>query len=300
MLVFAYGSNLHDGDRRRLGDKPGYLRPHGVALLPDRRLAFTRFSTGRHGGVRDAVAAQGVVLPGLVEVASPEGLAWLDDKEGVTFGHYRRVDVTALTPDGGAVTVAVYEVVAPLPFVDPEPRYLELVREARRGLGFADDALDDAAGDRPARPLARIFLYGTLMAGERNAAQLDGARVVRRRRAKVRGTLVDCGRYPALLPSLGTGDGDDVFGELIDVHPDDLPTLLARLDPFEGFAGWARPQGSLYERRLMAVALLDEEEGHNARPPLERLAWVYIRPGARTAADDAARIVGGDWRRRET
>lgn len=141
-----------------------------------------------------------------------------------------------------------------------------------------------------------FFFYGTLMAGERNAAQLDGVRVLRRRPARVRGLLIDCGRYPALL--LPAPDEHRVVGELVEVHSDDVDALCARLDPFEGYVGPDHPQ-NLYERQRVVVTIdgstdvtIDGSTDGEGTPE----AWVYARPTPPSPADDAVVIVDGDWR----
>ncbi len=142
-----------------------------------------------------------------------------------------------------------------------------------------------------------FFFYGTLMAGERNAGQLDGVRIVSRRPARVRGLLIDCGRYPALL--LPAPDDDRrVVGELVEFHDDDVAALCARLDPFEGYVGPDHPQ-NLYERRRVVVTVdvtIDCSTDGSTDGEEDPEAWVYVRPTPPSPADDAVVIVDGDWR----
>ncbi|HVA37890.1 MAG TPA: gamma-glutamylcyclotransferase family protein [Candidatus Dormibacteraeota bacterium] len=92
-----------------------------------------------------------------------------------------------------------------------------------------------------------VFVYGTLRAGQENAAEMAGARFVAR--GTTRGRLYAC-RWPAFVE----GDGS-VAGELYEV--DDVH--LARLDAFED-------EGTLYTREAREVR---DEHGAAHR------AWVY-------------------------
>jgi gamma-glutamylcyclotransferase (GGCT)/AIG2-like uncharacterized protein YtfP len=86
--------------------------------------------------------------------------------------------------------------------------------------------------------MTRVFVYGTLMRGERAQAYLARARFVRIARTEPAFTLVSLGRFPALL----AGGTTSVRGELYDVGDD----LLAALDFYEGVP-------SLYRRVLVRL-----------------------------------------------
>jgi gamma-glutamylaminecyclotransferase len=66
-----------------------------------------------------------------------------------------------------------------------------------------------------------IFVYGTLMSGERNHFVLEGARFLRRARTLPLYELVDSGEYPAML----SGGTTAVDGEIFDVAETQLPAL---------------------------------------------------------------------------
>jgi len=83
VLYFAYGSNL-DFDQMK-GRCPS-ARSVGVAKLPGRRLAFTRWSGGRKGAVADAVADPAGEVWGVVYEITAEDLEVLDRCEGFTPG----------------------------------------------------------------------------------------------------------------------------------------------------------------------------------------------------------------------
>ena len=87
-----------------------------------------------------------------------------------------------------------------------------------------------------------IFVYGTLMTGERNHPQLRGLPCLGTARTQPAYTLYDLGPYPALAE----GGETSVVGELYDVPPELIPSL----DAFEGVP-------DLYQR--VPIALMDGE-----------------------------------------
>jgi gamma-glutamylaminecyclotransferase len=71
----------------------------------------------------------------------------------------------------------------------------------------------------------RVFVYGTLLAGEENHRFLEHARPIGRARSKPRFRLLDLGLYPAMLSGGETG----VHGEVYEVDRE----TLERLDELE-------------------------------------------------------------------
>ena len=123
----------------------------------------------------------------------------------------------------------------------------------------------------PTSPRAehKVFVYGTLLTGERNARWAMNAR---RHPAWTHGTIYDTGwGYPAFVKEGET----KIVGELLTV--DD-----------EGFASMDRLEGypRLYRR--------EEIEAFTAEGGCVR-AWVYIM---NSLPKDAKVIEGGDWRNR--
>jgi gamma-glutamylcyclotransferase (GGCT)/AIG2-like uncharacterized protein YtfP len=114
--------------------------------------------------------------------------------------------------------------------------------------------------------MTRLFLYGTLMRGERNHLQLRGSPCLGPARTIAAYTLYDLGAYPALAAA----GHASVAGELYDVPPE----LLAALDRFEGVP-------ELYQRVEVRLAGGGTAQGYAM--PVERLAG---RPN----------IPSGDWR----
>lgn len=99
--------------------------------------------------------------------------------------------------------------------------------------------------------MSRLFVYGTLRSGERQAGLLGDRR---RRPARVRGRLY---RLDAGYPALVAADGGWVEGELIDDVDD---RLLGLLDHYEGVAE------GLFRRERVTVTLGLRTER----------AWTYV------------------------
>jgi gamma-glutamylaminecyclotransferase len=76
------------------------------------------------------------------------------------------------------------------------------------------------------RPPMMLFVYGSLLSGERHHDHLGASRLVGPATTEPAYTLVDLGAYPALVAEGATS----VSGELYEVDAD----VLAALDDFEG------------------------------------------------------------------
>ena len=112
----------------------------------------------------------------------------------------------------------------------------------------------------------KVFVYGTLIAGEANA---HWAGIARRQKAWTTGTIYDTGcRFPAFVKRGRTR----IVGEVLTVDDDGFRSM----DRLEGYP-------SLYRREQIQVNLVG---GGRV------LAWVYIMNNLR---DDAPVIESGDW-----
>ncbi len=112
----------------------------------------------------------------------------------------------------------------------------------------------------------KVFVYGTLIAGEANAHWAGNAR---RQKAWTTGTIYDTGcRFPAFVKRGRT----HVKGEVLTVNDDGFKSM----DRLEGYP-------HLYRREQIQVHLVG---GGNV------LAWVYIMNNLRK---DAPVIESGDW-----
>lgn len=271
-LYFGYGSNLDALDWNafcaRWGFRGAELEPVSPALLLDHELVFDRYAASRQGGALNLRARPGQAAEGVVFRANAVALEALDQKEGAP-AHYRRVPRHAVLPDGRVMAVMTY--LAPSQgHQPPHADYLAVVRRGQAAHGIAHDMMEAAARDAgPALLIRHLFVYGTLMAGEANAHHLEG---VPRMPGRVRGSLHDCGGYPAL--ALG---GGEVAGEVVELPLE----RLAGMDALEGSAPAGAP-GGMYRRGVLPVVT----EAGSLR------AYAYIM-------DDAARfppIPSGDWR----
>jgi len=284
---FAYGSNLHDVDRRAWGRRRGtgdpLGEPLGPAWLPDHELAFHYRSHVRRGGALDVRPSPGQAVPGMLYRPGPGGFAPLDLKEGVP-ERYERIPVTVLDASGTAISAQTYQVrpARRAGFVAPTEGYLRVVQEGLARHGLSKRMLLAAArNEPPPSESSAAFVYGTLMRGEcrhellacvGDLAGISGARAP--------GRLLDLGAWPGLLPP--SEPQDRVQGELVPLRDPARATALR--DEVEDFLGYGSRR-SLYHRVLLRVEA----------PPGPRLAWAYRYVGP---TGGARPILSGDWRRR--
>ena len=132
-------------------------------------------------------------------------------------------------------------------------------------MGFV--SIDDFAQE--AKERYRVFVYGTLMRGERAHAFLSGARFVGEYCLKDY-AMYDLGWYPGICPS----PGDAVYGELYEVDGD----MLREMDGYEG-------EGRLYHRTQVTVRNGAEK----------RSAFVYVY----AQEIFGEKIEGGKWNERK-
>ncbi|CAM5439298.1 hypothetical protein TMEC54S_03211 [Thauera mechernichensis] len=285
-LYFAYGSNLNEADWARFCDRIGVatdvIEAVGPAVLPDMQLCFDYYSHGRQGGALDIAPMRGHVVHGVLYRVSPRGWTALDRKEGAP-NFYERIERLAVKPDGSMVKVFTYAVTAARrrDFCAPTAEYRALVAAGLQASGLPIDGLNAAAENRPPRAeIDHVFVYGTLLSGERNAGLIPAQCVKARQPATVAGALFDTGNgYPAL--ALQDGARGVVQGECLQIE--DLPALLGTLDRLEGFAGYDDPAPLFYRTIVEA-----KTKGRGAVK-----AWCYVGARAGMFRDE---IVGGCWR----
>ncbi len=134
VLYFAYGSNLHlkQFARRCPGSKAV-----GRARLPDYRLAFTRYSSNRRGGVADIVPEPDAEVWGALYEVDEACLAALDEYEGVPRS-YRREMIRVLD-DSRVEQEAVVYIANQTGAFAPSREYLALIIEGARDHGLPEE-----------------------------------------------------------------------------------------------------------------------------------------------------------------
>lgn len=131
ILYFAYGSCMDEWSFRQTVGENGY-QVMGKAVLQDFRLGFTLYSANRQGGVADILWSPGEKVEGKLYRLKPEVLPYLDEREGVDQGKYKRIQVNVCYK-GKKVMAMTYTVVnKEKKEVRPHPSYLE---EIMRGAG---------------------------------------------------------------------------------------------------------------------------------------------------------------------
>ena len=124
-----------------------------------------------------------------------------------------------------------------------------------------------------------LFVYGTLLPNQPNAA-LWGSAVARWEAAALAPAhLYDFGAYPMLVES----DHGTVHGMIATIQPARYDAVLTRLDQLERYDP-AQPDKGPYRRRVRHVQLSD---GSN------RPVWIYL--GTPDLVKGLPRISHGDW-----
>ena len=103
---FAYGSCMGDDFVRTV---PTYQRI-GSAVLKGYRIAFSRYSYSRQGGVADIIQDDASEVEGILYQIGEDDIQILDDREGVHVGIYRRIPVNVQMGNRN-VKALTYEVV---------------------------------------------------------------------------------------------------------------------------------------------------------------------------------------------
>ena len=81
-----------------------------------------------------------------------------------------------------------------------------------------------------------VFVYGTLMSGERLHRLIEAANPVAILPARTQGRLLSLGAYPGMIPSRGSAKW--VHGEFVEFQ-----SLEALLPAFAGYAGYGGQAG---------------------------------------------------------
>lgn len=234
MLYFAYGSNM---DREQMRQRcPGAVLL-GPAVLEGYRLVFGGHSDRWGGAVATVEIGDGSKVEGLVYYVTPNDLKSLDAFEGHPHVYQRQVMTVTCCFGGEVYDREVYVYMMPVleELREPSSSYRKVLAVAYRCWGFNLNALRSNAEPK----LRLVFVYGTLLRGERNHGLLSGSSSLGRRQTAPEFTLYDLGSYP------GAAEGGEtaIKGELyqVDQH------TLARLDRLEGHPRF-------YRRRTVTLA----------------------------------------------
>lgn len=295
-LVLAYGSNLDEAERARVGLVEPHCRMHSRVWVPDHQLSFGFWSRSRQSAALDLRPCLGAAVPAVVLEVSDAGLVVLDRKEGVATGAYEQVTTPVVWPGGAVGHVLAYRAtparqVAPR---RPDDAYLHTVRRGYAQHGFDAAPLQEAAtqGQSTWGPRS-VFVYGTLMRGERRAQALADPPPLRVEDAQATGTLWETDDdYPAWRLPEPPADAvvpdpaaPALHGERVDWAHAAPP--LARLDEVEVFHGYDRSD-NLFWRTLIEPV---DASGRRV------LAWAYAAgPEVRCLRP----IPSGSWREHST
>lgn len=225
---FAFGSNLEPEQmRRRAPDSRACCR----VRLCGHRLAFRGFSASWRGAVATIEKKKGESVPGMLYTISDEDLARLDAAEGHPT-YYRRTVLTVVAEDGRRFDAYAYV----LADARPSPPSLAYAAAILRGYrahdleeGYLMRRLSKYLHNKRRKIPAgtrRVFVYGTLMRGERLDHFLASSVFLGHAISKPQWTLVTLGAFPAILESGSTA----IWGEVYAVDDE----TLERLDRVEG------------------------------------------------------------------
>lgn len=136
-LYFAYGSCMNLKDIRRT--TPAEFV--SAATLFDYKLAFTRYSQGRKGGVADVVKASGDYIEGVL--FRIQDLKALDTREGAPHCYKRKKIKVLVHETMKFVNVWTYEVVRKEEYeIQPSEYYKRLIREGAQQFLSKDYVID--------------------------------------------------------------------------------------------------------------------------------------------------------------
>lgn len=121
-LYFAFGSCMDLKDLRRTVPQAEFV---GVGRIDNYKLAFTRYSIGRKGGVADIVKSRGDYVEGIMFYVP--NFRKLDGREGHPYA-YRRRRIKVTMADGSTVWASTYVVADKTSFeIEPSKYYCSLI-----------------------------------------------------------------------------------------------------------------------------------------------------------------------------
>jgi len=278
--VVAYGSNLNIAElKRKWGLNLG--KPVAQVLLPDRKLAFTCYSSGRRGGVLDIPPAPGSCVEAIMFACSEDDIAVICSKEG---SKYVRREGWVYTLDGERHWAIYFEVRTERrqEFVAPDPYYLSVVNWGYEHFGLSTAALQKAAQGSDTQRQLPVFTYGTLMRGQSRHAFLAPFIARDIVPCEMWGKLKMRWDYPMLVNHMK--GRTLVPGEAcLLTNPE---RAYAVLDRVEGARGHSETAAGFYRT---PVLIATQDKGW------ERVAWCYAWWGKLPVG--ARRVEGDSWGR---
>ena len=278
IVAFGSNTNLDDLDdyARSKGFQTGCMQFSRLVYAPDHKLAFTKYSKNRHGGVLDLIHSIGHLTEVALFYANETGLELLKEKEGVPM-HYIKKEITVIDEVGNEIQAVTF-VVAPEKkenFVRPSKDYLRICKEGFEQLDIDTYQLMAAAENEKVEPAIGLFCYGTLMRDEPRFPVIAKHGLRCALTAFCFGSLTTNGAFPALnLNGDGFSRGDYFVSK-------DIANLLSVTDQIEGFQGFGF-KNNLFRRTCVPV-----DVGGNGQRP----AWVYVRN-----KEFDTMILNNDWR----
>ena len=278
IVAFGSNTNLDDLDdyARSKGFQTGCMQFSRLVYAPDHKLAFTKYSKNRQGGVLDLIHSIGHLTEAALFYANETGLDLLKEKEGVP-KHYIKKEITVIDEVGNEIQAVTF-VVAPEKkekFVRPSEDYLRICKEGFEQLGINTYELMAAATNTEVEPLPGFFCYGTLMREEPRFPVVAKHGLSCALTAFCFGSLTTNGEFPTLnLEGEGFSRGDYFVSK-------DIASLLLATDQIEGFHGFGSKH-NLFRRTCVPV----DVGGKGQRP-----AWVYVRN-----KEFVTKLLDSDWR----
>lgn len=158
-IVVAYGSNLNFEDLAKIADIHIDTKSVHRGILFGYRLAFTRRSENRQGGVLDIVQAKNSAVPVIIFSVDWKDYPKLASKEGVSSGCYKETELCLWDMDSCKFCTAIgFQVMTPETYVEPSSDYVGIVREGYRRFGFPEAVLDAAVDNKPF-PMQEFFQW---------------------------------------------------------------------------------------------------------------------------------------------
>jgi len=129
MYYFAYGSNL---SKKQMNERCPDNKVYQIAVLKNYRLEFSRYSSGRKGGVLSIIPNKTDEVRGVVYSISGIDMINLNKNEGVSSKCYYPEIVQVELKNGSKVCALTYIAFREKDHVPPAADYLQLIVEGAK------------------------------------------------------------------------------------------------------------------------------------------------------------------------